>query len=154
MQNALAEINNMLQSNEISGKVANRIVAAQGYRAQIETTLGQDYKRFQSLLPTYRDHPELVIRSRWLDMYATVLGNADAESIFVPKNIHSIRLGISGSDAIAQLRHRNDLRIREAASMIDGAMMNPWILRAREIDMEGPSRELSITGGVVQGRQE
>jgi hypothetical protein len=38
--------------------------------------------------------------------------------------------------------------------MIDGAMMNPWILRAREIDMEGPSRELSITGGVVQGRQE
>jgi len=154
MQNALAEITKMLQSNEISGKVANRIVAAEGYRAQIETTLGQDYKRFQSLLPTYRKHPELVIRSRWLDMYAKVLGNADAESIFVPKHIQSIRLGISGSDAIAQLRHRNDLRVREAASMVDGAMMNPWILRAREIDMEGPSRELSITGGVVQGRQE
>jgi len=106
------------------------------------------------LLPTYRAHPELVIRSRWLDMYATVLGNADAESIFVPKNIQSIKLGISGSDAIAQLRHRNDLTLREAASIVEGALMNPWILRARDIDMEGPSRELSITGGTVQGRQE
>lgn len=154
MQSTLGKINEMLQSNEISGKVANRIATADGYRAQIETTLGQDFKRFQSLLPTYRAHPELVIRSRWLDMYATVLGNADAESIFVPKNIQSIKLGISGSDAIAQLRHRNDLTLREAASIVEGALMNPWILRARDIDMEGPSRELSITGGTVQGRQE
>ncbi len=149
----LANITQMLHDEDISGNVAKRIAAAQGYRSQIETTLGQDYKRFQSLLPTYREHPELVIRTRWLKMYANVLGNIDAETIFVPEFIQSIKLGISGSDAVAQLRHRNSLKQKEAENIVDSVTLNPWILRAREIDLDGPSRELSITGGVVQGRQ-
>jgi regulator of protease activity HflC (stomatin/prohibitin superfamily) len=151
---SLEQITSMLHADDISGKVANIISAADGYRSQIETTLGQDYKRFQSLLPTFHEHPDLVIRSRWLEMYAKVLGNADAEVIFVPDQIQSIKLGISGSDAIAQLRHQNNLKQREAISVLEGALMNPWILRAREINMDGPSRELSIIDGVVQGRQE
>jgi regulator of protease activity HflC (stomatin/prohibitin superfamily) len=151
--NSLTQITSMLHADDISGKVAKRIAAAQGYRAQIETTLGQDFKRFQSLLPTYREHPELVIRSRWLEMYAAVLGNADAETFFVPEFVQSFKLGISGSDSIAQLRHRNDLKLKEAETLLEGVMLNPWILRAREIDLEGPSRELSISSGVVQGRQ-
>ena len=151
--NSLSQITSMLHDDDISGKVAKRIAAAQGYRAQIETTLGQDFKRFQSLLPTYREHPELVIRSRWLDMYSKVLGNADAETIFVPEYVQSIKLGISGSDSIAQLRHRNSLKQKEAEALLGGVMLNPWILRAREIDLEGPSRELSISSGEVQGRQ-
>jgi len=87
-------------------------------------------------------------------MYATVLGNPDAETIFVPEYLQRISLGISGSDEIAQLRHRNNLTMKEAESIVDSSLMNPWILRAREIDLEGPSRELSIKGGFVQGRQE
>jgi len=151
---ALDNINAMLDADDISGKVANTIASADGYRAQIESTLGQDFKRFMSLLPTYKDHPELVKRSRWLEMYSKVLGNPDAETIFVPKHINTISLGLSGSDEIAQLRHRNALRLKESMTIVDGAMMNPWTLRAREIDLEGPSRELSITSGTVQGRQE
>ena len=151
---AINKINSMLDDDDISGKVAYRISSAEGYRAQIETTLGQDFKRFQSLLPTYLEHPDLVIRSRWLDMYSTVLGNSEAESIFVPEYIKSIKLAISGSDEVAQLRHRNDLTRKEAISVLEADLMNPWILRASEINMNGPRRELSITGGQVQGRQE
>ena len=151
---SLEQINSLLHADDISGKVANLISSADGYRSQIETTLGQDYKRFQSLLPTFKEHPDLVIRSRWLDMYAKVLGNVDAEAIFVPKHVQSIKLSISGSDAIAQLRHKNNLKQSESLAVVEGALMNPWILRAREINMDGPSRELSIIDGVVQGRQE
>jgi regulator of protease activity HflC (stomatin/prohibitin superfamily) len=151
---ALQGINNLLHAKDISGKVAFRIASAEGYRAQIETTLGQDFKRFQSLLPTYREHPELVIRSRWFDMYTAVVGRSDVETIFVPEEMKSISLGISGSDAVAQLRHRNNLIHKESLNILDGTMMNPWILRAREIDLEGPARELSIVDGVVQGRKE
>jgi hypothetical protein len=86
-------------------------------------------------------------------MYSKVLGNADAETIFVPEYVQSIKLGISGSDSIAQLRHRNSLKQKEAEALLGGVMLNPWILRAREIDLEGPSRELSISSGEVQGRQ-
>ncbi len=153
-ENSLVKINDLLQSEDISGKVANRIAAAEGYRAQIETTLGQDFRRFQSLLPTYREHPNLVIRSRWLDMYANVLGKEDAETMFVPEYVQAISLGISGSDDIAQIRHRARLRQKEAFTVIEADIMNPWILRARDINLEGPARELSITGGVVQGRQD
>ena len=125
----------------------------EGYRAQIETTLGQDFKRYQSLLPTYLEHPELVIRSRWLNMYSAVLGNADAESIFVPEYIKSIKLAVSGSDEIAQLRHRNELKRKEATTVLEADLMNPWILKASEINMDGPRRSLNIDGGTVQGRQ-
>jgi len=152
----LEKINEMLHSEDISGKVANKIAAADGYRAQIETTLGKDRNRFFEILnsPGYREHPDFVIRTRWFDMYTNVLGNADAECIFVPEHVQSMTLKISGSDAISQLRHTNLLKQREAVNVVEGDLMNPWILRAREIDMDGPSRELSIKSGVVQGRQE
>lgn len=153
MQESLLLINAMIHSDEITGRVANKISTAEGYRAQIETTLGQDYRRFQSLLPAYRDHPELVIRNKWLDTYATILGKADVETVFVPELISMIRLGITGSDTIAQLRHRNELKRKEAIAILkDHDLLNPWILRAREIDMDGPSRELSITGDTVRGK--
>ena len=151
---ALENINAMLEAEDISGKVAYQISTADGYRAQIETTLGQDFKRFQSLLPAYREHPDLVIQSRWLAMYSKVIGNADAETFFVPDNIKTISLGLSGSDDIAQLRHRQNLAMKKAQILLDGARLNPWILRARDINIDGPSRELSIIGGSVQGRQD
>jgi regulator of protease activity HflC (stomatin/prohibitin superfamily) len=153
MKTSLENINELIHSDQISGKVANRIATAEGYRAQIETTLGQDYRRFQSLLPAYREHPELVIRNKWLSTYSKILGRADVETVFVPELISMIRLGITGSDKIAQLRHRNDLKRKEASTMLkDNDLLNPWILRARDIDMDGPSRELSITGDTVRGR--
>ena len=149
----LVSINEMLQDDDISGKAANKISLAEGYRAQIETTLGQDFRRFQSLLPTYREHPELVIQNKWYDMYASVVKNADVESMFVPSFISNVRLGITGSDQIAQLRHTNKLRRKEAQTHISEAdMLNPWILRARDINPGTISRELSIEGGKVQGR--
>ncbi|MDP7006539.1 MAG: SPFH domain-containing protein [Phycisphaerales bacterium] len=154
MNENLEEINKMLQSDEISGKVAHTISNASGYRAQIETTLGHDYKRFKSLLPTYRKHPELVIRNKWLSVYSTIVGKDDVETIFVPEFIAAVKLGVSGSDSIAQIRHNNQLKKKEARAYLEGFdSLNPWILRASEIDMEGPSRELSISGGSVQGRQ-
>ena len=86
-------------------------------------------------------------------MYSAVLGNADAESIFVPEYIKSIKLAVSGSDEIAQLRHRNELKRKEATTVLEADLMNPWILKASEINMDGPRRSLNIDGGTVQGRQ-
>ena len=149
----LKSINNLLKSDKISGRAANIISIAEGYRAQIETTLGQDFRRFQSLLPTYRDHPELVIQNKWFDMYTSVLENADVETMFVPSLISTVRLAITGSDEISQLRHTNRLRKKEANTHLsESDMLNPWILRARDINPGVISRELSIQDGTVQGR--
>jgi regulator of protease activity HflC (stomatin/prohibitin superfamily) len=149
----LADINLMLQEGEVSGKAAMKISIAEGYRAQIETTLGQDYRRFQSLLPTYLEHPELVIQNKWLEMYSSVLSNEDVETMFVPSYISMVKLGVTGSDEIAQLRHQNLLRNKENRTHIEETdLLNPWILRARDIEVGKVSRELSIIDGVVQGK--
>ena len=154
IQSSLKDINTFLQSDNVSGKVSNKLSTAKGYRSIVEITLGQDAKRFQSILPRYQEHPELVIQNKWLEMYARVLSQKDLETIFVPQFIESVKLGISGSDEIAQLRHRLLLDKKELRALTEGAdLQNPWILRASEMDLDGPSRELSITGGVVQGRK-
>jgi hypothetical protein len=86
-------------------------------------------------------------------MYSRVLARADVETIFVPEYIESVQLGITGSDEIAQLRHRLLLNKKEYKALTDGLdLVNPWILKARDMNLDGPSRELSITGGVVKGR--
>ncbi|HIA72672.1 MAG TPA: hypothetical protein EYO01_08265 [Phycisphaerales bacterium] len=152
-KSTLIAINDLLKSDTISGRAANKISIAEGYRAQIETTLGQDFRRFQSLLPTYREHPELVIQNKWFDMYTSVLKNADVETMFVPSLISTVRLAITGSDEISQLRHTNKLRKKESNTYLsESDMLNPWILRARDINPGTISRELSIQGGKVQGR--
>jgi len=152
MNTSLAEINKLLHSDEISGRVANIITSAQGYLAQIETTLGQDYRRFKSLLPAYREHPDLVIRNKWLDMYAEVLSNEDVETIFVPSFISMVRLSVTGSDSVAQLRHRNLLNQREVETYRGIDRLNPYTIRTSDINFNAPSRELSIKDGKVQGR--
>ncbi|MBC8201941.1 MAG: hypothetical protein H8E86_07820 [Planctomycetes bacterium] len=153
MQQSLDNINSFLQSDDVSGKVANTLSLAMGYRSIVEITLGQDAKRFESILPRYREHPELVIKDKWLEMYSRVLAQADIETIFVPEFIATVKLSLSGSDEIAQLRHRQLLNKKENRALTEGLdLINPWILKARDMNTDGPSRELSITGGVVQGR--
>jgi regulator of protease activity HflC (stomatin/prohibitin superfamily) len=150
----LEDIEVFLQSGETSGKVANKLAIAKSYRSAVELTLGQDAKRFLSILPRYREHPELVIQNKWLEMYANVLEQPDLETIFVPEFIETVKLALSGSDEIAQLRHRNLLKKKEFKALTEGMdLLNPWILRARDMDFSGPTRELSIQGGTVRGRE-
>ena len=63
---ALSSIYAMLQSDDIAGSAANTISKAEGYRSEVETTLGRDYRRFESLLPAYKEHPNIVILLRRL----------------------------------------------------------------------------------------
>lgn len=153
-QNALDSINTMLQSDKIAGSAANTISKAEGYRSEVETTLGRDYRRFESLLPAYLEHPTIVIRDRWIAAYSEVLGTADVETMFVPSQLAAMKIGLRGSDQVAQLRSRLNMERREMKALLkDIDIFNPWILKAKEIDQYGPSRELSIGTGSVRGKQ-
>ena len=152
--NALAKIYSMLQSSQVTGSAANTISKAEGYRSEVETTLGRDYRRFTSLLPAYMEHPNIVIRDRWLAAFSKVLSSKDVETMFVPSQVASMRLGLRGSDSVAQLRSRLEMERRETRALLkDIDIFNPWILKADEIDPYGPARELSIDSGRVSGRQ-
>jgi regulator of protease activity HflC (stomatin/prohibitin superfamily) len=153
-KNALDSIYTMLQSDKISGSAAHTISKAEGYRSEVETTLGRDYRRFASLLPAYKEHPNIVIRDRWISAYSIVLGARDVETMFVPSQVSAMRLALRGSDQVAQLRSRLNMERREMRALLnDIDIFNPWILKAKEIDPYAPARELSIQGGRVKGKQ-
>ncbi|MDP7008308.1 MAG: SPFH domain-containing protein [Phycisphaerales bacterium] len=151
---ALAAIYAMLQSEGVTGSAANTISKAEGYRAEVETTLGRDYRRFMSLLPAYKEHPNIVIRDRWIAAYSKVFEAQDVETMLVPSKVAAMRLALRGSDQVAQLRSKLHMERREMRALLDDIdIFNPWILKAKEIDQFGPSRELSISGGRVRGKQ-
>ena len=151
---ALSAIYEMLQSDTITGSAANTISKAEGYRSEVETTLGRDYRRFASLLPAYLEHPTIVIRDRWLQAFSTVLDSEDVETVYVPSHLSAMRLALRGSDNVAQLRSRLNMERRERDALLkDIDIFNPWILQADEMDDFGPSRELSIRSGRVTGKQ-
>jgi len=72
----------------------------------------------------------------------------------VPSQLAAMKIALRGSDQVAQLRSRLNMERREYQALLkDVDIFNPWILKAKEIDQYGPSRELSIGGGRVKGKQ-
>lgn len=151
----LAEINATFDSDEVSGEVAFIIHQARSYRAIVEASLGNEARRFASLLPAFRDHPELVVRQRWLRTYANVLGREDAEIYFVPAATGEIKLALAGLHEVKELRQRLELDRKERESLeqaMEGAgYVIPW---ARHMQLEGPGRQLRIDGDRVAPKRD
>ncbi len=151
----LAEINTLLDSDSVSGEVAFIIHEARSYRAVVEASLGHEARRFASLLPAFRENPELVVRQRWLHTYANVLKKQDAEVFFVPHTAGMFNMQLAGLHQIKELRQQLQLDRRERESFersLEG--MQQYIPWADDIQLEGPGRQLRRDGGRVQPRRQ
>jgi regulator of protease activity HflC (stomatin/prohibitin superfamily) len=109
--NLLAQINSKLQSDEVTGEVSQILNRAHSYRSQIDATLGNEYRRFASLLPQYRQHPELVVRQQWLDAINKVVTRPDVELVYVPDHLGVFKIMLAGSADVQNLR--GDARLVE-----------------------------------------
>lgn len=140
----LAAIDVMLQDPATTGEVARIINHAEAYEAQIESTLGNDARRFAALLPTYRDQPNVVVSQLWFETYARVLARDDAEVFWVPSAIASLALAIEGSDKVAQIRRRRSLEQRETEAA--RSFVTPFgpTRRAGDINTSGRGRQLEV----------
>lgn len=145
----LADINTVLDSDEVSGEVTQIIHRARSYRAEVESTLGNEARQFASLLPAYRAYPDMVIRQRWLRAYANVLNRPDAELYFVPPGDGDVHLRLSGLQEIKELRQRMELdrKEQETRESMYGDR-GPYIPWAQDMQ-EGPGRQLRIEGDRV-----
>lgn len=137
----------MIDRAELSGEVAGIVQYARAYRSQIESSLGNEARRFASLLPAFRQHPEFVVRERWLDVYANVLARSDTELIYVPHRIGHVRMQVSGSHDVKERRQQSQLDRREQQAYQDfygrqrGGHYIPFVDDLRE---GGPGRQLRI----------
>lgn len=148
----LTQLTELFETEELSGEVARIIEQARAFRSQIESTLGNEARRFLSLLPAYREHPDLVVRQRWMETYARVLSNGDTEVILAPPGVGNIQLQLTGSHEIKEMRQKMRLDRREQESMQGafGDRRGPYILRAEDRQLQGPGRQLQLneSGGV------
>jgi len=143
----LTEINSMLDSDAVSGEVAQIVYRARAYRAEVESTLGNEARRFASMLPAFEQYPEMVVKQRWLRAYANVLSQQDSELFFVPKGQGNVRLALAGLHEIKELRQKLELDRKEMETqrrLYEG--QGPYIRWAEDIRLEGPGRQLRIDG--------
>ncbi len=143
----LTRINDWFEGAEPGGQVSQIIYFAKSYRSTIESTVGSEARRFNSLLPAYRDKPNVVVARLWSQAYRNVLVRGDAERFFVPQNIGSMSLLITGYDEIRQYRRRKALDSKEARSKAAGLdFSSRYRDRAGDMRMSGPGRILDAQG--------
>lgn len=143
----LDRINLQLDAETTTGTVSQMIQFARSYIYIIEVTLGQEAQRFKSLLPAYRESPEMVVGRLWAEAYARVLSREDVEVIYAPAGLGKFMLQLSGYSEISQIRRRNMLERKEQSELIRGLdLMNPYMRRAAEIQLQGPGRQLDRGG--------
>jgi membrane protease subunit HflK len=130
---ALRQINALLDGPDAAGEVASVIQRASSYQAEIESTLGSEYRLFAGLLESYRRNPRLVVVTRWMDTYARILGNRDVEVYYVPEWIGALRLSIPGSGEIARLRQDMKLERMERRTVESARELESFIPRLGEI---------------------
>jgi regulator of protease activity HflC (stomatin/prohibitin superfamily) len=116
----LQEIGEALESAATTGRLSETIYRAKAYESEIDSTLGNEVKHFRSVLPSYRDHPDLVVKTRLLDTLATILGREDVEIYSVPPGTKTIHLEITGDEAVQQKRQELRLGRREREAIREG----------------------------------
>jgi membrane protease subunit HflK len=131
----LAEINAVLESDEVRGEVREIIERAKAYESEIERTLGSEARWFATILPQYRGQPDLVVRRLWVEARRSVLGQNDVEIFRVLPGQGAIDVTISGSQEIADRRRENRQAQREREARLKAAgIVQPYLRRAEDFE--------------------
>ncbi|MBT8485978.1 MAG: hypothetical protein HKO59_16635 [Phycisphaerales bacterium] len=140
-EDILVAINAQLESPETVGEVTQILDFARSYQSLVDATLGREAQRFEYLLPSYREQPELLVRRLWLETYSRVLAPETAEIYYVPESGGTFTLALAGQDHIRQARR--ELLTAKKRFEAFGAAMDPYkyIRRASEY-RDGPGRQL------------
>lgn len=111
----LDAVNDMLQSGLITGQVKNIVGPALSHRSTIVETMSRELETFNSVYELYKDSPELVARSLWLEAYQHMQYLPGMEVMYLPRNTQDVVLRMTGSEAIATLRR--ELRLNRAKNL-------------------------------------
>ncbi len=139
------EITAQLEAPETTGEVARIVNRAKSYEFEVESTLGQEARRFADLLPSFRKQPELVVKRKWFETFAKVLNSQTSEVFWVPDDLAAMQLKISGLDEVAERRRLGALKRKEQEHLQQFA--NPMvgkIIRAEDLADDRPRRRLQV----------
>ena len=155
----LARMNAQLESDRTSGTASRIIARAQNYSSEIESTLGNEYQRFEAIRDQYRNQPDLVIQRLLWESYGGVFNQPDVETLFVPAGDGPVALNLATLQEVAEARREAELAFKEqqrreqtlTEELIDQYRMR----RAGDIILDGPGRRLRVDddSGRAAGRR-
>jgi regulator of protease activity HflC (stomatin/prohibitin superfamily) len=149
----IAAIVAQLEAPVTSGEASRILGRAKAYQSQIDATVGNDYRRYMSLVPAYRENPRLLVNNLWLEAYQSVLEEPLLEIVSVPFDVGSLQIAAKSSADLMQERRRAEIERRKNEANQAALMGGPYLQWGR--DTAGPgekNRRLNRTGQAGFGR--
>lgn len=150
----LSRIGARFEQDDVGGDSARIINMARAYQSALETRLGSELRRIQTLAPTYRENPREFSRRLWLETYRDVFDNNQLEVFSVPLNLGHLDLSIQSSEDVMQMRRTAELDRKKAAARdreLDLIQGFQW--GRGQIILEGPGRRLERDASGGLGRE-
>ena len=110
----LVELGQRMEQPDVGGQVAREITIAKADQAAVRVALERDIRRIESLVPSYRDSGNQVVRQLWLDAVRQVLADPQAEVYAGSDLLGSIALRLTSSGEIMQLRRNAEIERKKA----------------------------------------
>jgi len=110
----LVELGRRMEQPDVGGQVAREITIAKADQAAVRVALERDIRRIESLVPSYRDSGNQVVRQLWLDAVRQVLADPQAEVYAGSDLLGSIALRLTSSGEIMQLRRNAEIERKKA----------------------------------------
>jgi len=109
----LSQINTFMESDRVDGDLKTVIERAGAYASEIDSTLGSELRRFNSVLPEYRDNPRLAVRRRLMRVSNSIQNRPDVEIMHLPAGLGKILIKIKSLEEISQRRIAAELERKE-----------------------------------------
>lgn len=151
---AMLRIGDRFEQEDVGGDSARIINQAMAYQSALETRLGSELRRIETLAPTYQENPREFTRRLWLETYRDVFNNDQLEVFSVPLNLNHLDLAIQSSEDVMQLRRDAELDRKKAAALSKEMELIQGFQWGRgQIILEGPGRRLErdASGGFGRG---
>jgi regulator of protease activity HflC (stomatin/prohibitin superfamily) len=150
----LSRIGKRFVQDDVGGDSARIINQARAYQSALETRLGSELRRIQTLAPTYKENPREFSRRLWLETYRDVFDNSQLEVFSVPLNLSHLDLAIQSSEDVMQLRRDAELERKKASARDQELKLIQGFQWGRsQIILEGPGRRLERDASGGLGRE-
>jgi len=149
---ALTGIGQRLEQPDIGGSAAMIVARAKAYQSALESTLGKEAQRIESLSASFRENPRQLVQKLWLDAVREVVSRKEAEVFSVPPTLAKYAIQIKSSPQIMQARRDAEIARKKREAEMIGVGSPTFQLGSKTIMLDKAGRRLDASGEKGFGR--